>query len=180
MSLSPKKTAPSSSCSDNFLAVVETDENESSWHLKIALVRYYRTDDKTDRQWRVSAGQPQSNPCHELGCRFDPHQSCRWPRTFSGRSRRSGAALAARAKLAALSSADVQNELAALTWDCPPGCEVQKITFARTKSRGWLSHADPPDTDRVLVVSPFLRPDCGFKHRAGNYLNGRATKPNAR
>jgi hypothetical protein len=153
----PQKNRPILKLLDNFLAVVETDENESSWHPKIALVRYYRTNDKTDRQWRVWLGS--RNLTHAMN----------WDAGLTLTSRADGcgqsvagladlaAALAARAKLAAMSSTDVQNELAALTWECPSDCEVQEISLLGPNLAAGFP-TPPADTDRVLVVSPFLDP----------------------
>src|SRR5450756_396659 len=105
----PEKNRPILKLLDNFLAVVETDENESSWHLKIAMVRYYRTNDKTDRQWRVWLGS--RNLTHAMN--WDAGLTLISRADGRGHSVAGladlGAALAARAKLAALSSADVQN-----------------------------------------------------------------------
>ena len=52
----PKAPRPILKLLDQFLHSVETNENERSWHPKIALVRYHRIEDVTDRQWRVWLG----------------------------------------------------------------------------------------------------------------------------
>jgi hypothetical protein len=52
----PRKARSILKLMDNFLGVVSTDESTSSWHPKIALVRYHRVEDPADRQWRVWIG----------------------------------------------------------------------------------------------------------------------------
>jgi hypothetical protein len=153
----PKKARPILKLLDNFLSVVETDQNNSSWHPKVAIVRYHRTDDKTDRQWRVWLGS--RNLTHAMnwdaGLTLTSQDDGRGHPVEGIASL--GAALARRANLTALSSADVQKELATLTWECPPGCDVQKISLLGPDlANGFPS--PPADTDRVLVVSPFLDP----------------------
>jgi len=153
----PPKNRPILKLLDNFLAVVETDENESSWHPKIALVRYHRTDDKTDRQWRVWLGSRNLTTAMnwDAGLTLTSRADGRG-QSVAGLADL-GAALVNRAKLAALSSAEVRNELAALTWECPPGCEVQRISLLGPDlASGFPS--PPTDTEHVLVVSPFLDP----------------------
>jgi hypothetical protein len=153
----PKKARPILKLLDNFLRVIETDQNNSSWHPKVAMVRYQRIDDKTDRQWRVWLGS--RNLTHAMN--WDAGLTLTSQANGRGHPVEGlaslGAALAGRANLTALSSADVQKELATLTWDCPPGCDVQKISFLGPDlANGFPS--PPADTDRVLVVSPFLDP----------------------
>ena len=153
----PQKNRPILKLLDNFLAVVETDEKKSSWHPKIALVRYHRTDDKTDRQWRVWLGS--RNLTHAMN--WDAGLTLTSRADNRGQSVAGladlGAELTTRAKLTALISTDVRKELAALTWECPPGCEVQDISLLGPNlAAGFPS--PPADTERVLVVSPFLDP----------------------
>lgn len=153
----PRKSRPILKLLDKFLAVVETDEKTSSWHPKIALVRYHRNDDKTDRQWRVWLGSRNlTNAMNwDAGLTLTSRADKRG-QSVAGLADL-GAELADRAKLAALSSADVRKELAALTWECPPDCEVQNISLLGPNlAAGFPS--PPTDTEHVLVVSPFLDP----------------------
>src|ERR1017187_7469999 len=41
---------------DKFLSTVVTDERESSFHPKAALLRFHNIDDPEDRQWRIWFG----------------------------------------------------------------------------------------------------------------------------
>lgn len=153
----PRKARSILKLIDNFLRVVSTDENTRSWHPKIALVRYHRVDDSTDRQWRVWIGS--RNLTHALnwdaGLVLTSRADGRG-QTVSGLAELGGD-LATRAKLTALGPAEIQSELAALSWECPAGCEVTQINlFGPHLASGFPS--PPKDIERVLVVSPFLDP----------------------
>lgn len=153
----PRKAHSILKLMDNFLNVVSTDENTSSWHPKIALVRYHHMDDPTDRQWRVWIGS--RNLTHALnwdaGLVLTSRADGRG-QAVSGLAELGGD-LATRAKLTALGPAEIQNELAALSWECPAGCEVMQINlFGPHLASGFPS--PPKDIERVLVVSPFLDP----------------------
>lgn len=153
----PRKACSILKLMDNFVRVVPTDENTRSWHPKIALVRYHRKDDPTDRQWRVWIGSRNLTHAMNLDAglvltsRADGHGQ-----TVSGLSEL-GRDLVARAKLTALVPAEIESELAALSWECPAGCEVKQIDiFGPHFASGFPS--PPKDIERVLVVSPFLDP----------------------
>jgi hypothetical protein len=140
---------------DKFLRTVETDENESSWHPKVALVRYHRVEDPTDRQWRVWLGS------RNLTSAMNWEAGLILTSRADGRGRQVaglaslGAELATRAKLARLSANEVADELAALTWECPPGSEVRTVDlFGPELSKGFPKPLS--DVERVFVVSPFL------------------------
>ena len=153
----PRKARSILKLMDNFLRVVSTDENTRSWHPKIALVRYHRVDDATDRQWRVWIGS--RNLTHALNwdaglvltSRADEHGQAVSGLAELGRD------LAARAKLTSLVPAEIESELVGLSWECPAGCVVTHINlFGPLLASGFPS--PPKDIERVLVVSPFLDP----------------------
>jgi hypothetical protein len=140
---------------DKFLLTVETDENVRSWHPKVALVRHQNIDNEFDRQWRVWLGSRNLTRAMNweaglvLVSRSDGHGV-----RVAGLAEL-GAALAGRANLPTLPAADVIAELAALTWECPPGSEVQNV---RLMGPGLGEGLPKPlaDVERVFVVSPFL------------------------
>ena len=151
----PKAPRPILKLLDQFLHAVETDESESSWHPKIALVRYQRIEDFTDRQWRVWLGS--RNLTHAMNWDAGLILSSRSDRrgqSVDGLAAL-GAKLAERANLASLGAADVARELRALTWECPAGCDVPKVRlFGPNLANGFP--VPPLDTERVIVISPFL------------------------
>ena len=153
----PRKARSILKLMDNFLSFVETDEHHSSWHPKIALVRYHRPDDPTDRQWRVWIGS--RNLTHALNWDAGLILTSRADgqgQTVSGLVEL-GRELAGRSRLAGLGPAEIQSELAVLSWESPAGCEVTQLNlFGPQLTSGFPS--PPGDVDRVLVVSPFLDP----------------------
>jgi hypothetical protein len=66
-----------------------------------------------------------------------------------------GAVLGARANLAMLSAHNLRQELAALTWECPPGSTVHRISMLGPGLTSGFP-LPPADTARMFVVSPFL------------------------
>jgi len=140
---------------DRFVRTVETDEKESSWHPKVVLVRCRRVDDPTDRQWRVWIGSRNLTSAMnwEAGLILVSRADGRGQHIHGLSS--VGASLAARADLPALHSSDVEAELAALTWDCPPGSDVRNVNLL---GPGLIKGfpRPPSDLDRVFAISPFL------------------------
>ena len=140
---------------DKFLRPVDTDENSGSWHPKISLVRYRNVEDSNDRQWRIWLGSRNLTRATnwESGL-FLTSQADGKGQRIEGLAA-VGAELAVRAKLPGLSSKDLRKELADLTWECPPACEVHQISLLGPGlAQGFPQ--PPSDTDRVFVVSPFL------------------------
>ena len=70
---------------DKFLRTVETDENESSWHPKVAMLRFHRNEDVADRHWRIWLGSRNLTKRDELGSRIGPGESSRWARSADWR-----------------------------------------------------------------------------------------------
>jgi hypothetical protein len=140
---------------DKFLKTVDTDENISSFHPKAAFVRYHKIQNVDDRQWRIWLGSRNLT------------RALNWEAGLVLASRSDGKgqdieglagvvqALAARANLRMLPSKKVAAELASLTWECPPGCDVDRISLLGPGlPKGFPEPSS--DTDRMFVVSPFL------------------------
>jgi len=140
---------------DKFLRTVETDETKGSWHPKAALVRYHRVEDATDRQWRVWIGSRNLTSAMnwEAGLVLASRADGRGQQI--GGLASLGAALATRAKLATLDATDVAAEFDALTWECPPGTQVQNVNLLGPELTSGFPNP-PSDVERVFVVSPFL------------------------
>jgi hypothetical protein len=140
---------------DKFVKTIDADETVSSWHPKVAIVRYHNIEDASDRQWRVWLGS--RNLTRSLNWEAGlvlASQSDGKGQHIPGLAV-VGEALAARAKLAPLSAKNVGKELADLTWECPPGSEVRRVSLLGPGlAKGFPQ--PPPDTDRMFVVSPFL------------------------
>jgi len=140
---------------DKFLSTVVTDERESSFHPKAALLRFYNVDDPDDRQWRIWFGSRNLT------------RALNWEAGLVLVSRSDGkgqhieglaaigAALATRAKLAGLTPRGIKSELSKLTWECPPGCEVRRVSLLGPGLEQGFPNP-PADTEHMFVVSPFL------------------------
>jgi hypothetical protein len=140
---------------DKFVKTVDIDETFSSWHPKVSLVRYNNLEDATDLQWRVWVGSRNLT------------RALNWEAGLVLASRSDGKgqhidglaaigeALAVRANLAPLPAKNIGKELADLTWECPPGSEIQRVSLLGPGLAKGFPQA-PPDTDRMFVVSPFL------------------------
>lgn len=140
---------------DKFVKTVDADEAFSSWHPKIALIRYANIEDASDREWRVWLGSRNLTRAlnWEAGLVL-ASQSNGKGQHIAGLAAL-GETLAARANLAALSAKNVGKELAKLTWECPPGSEVHRVSLLGPDlAKGFPQ--PPSDTDRMFVVSPFL------------------------
>ena len=141
---------------DRFLLTVVTDERESSFHPKAALLRFHNLDDPEDRQWRIWFGSRNLT------------RAMNWEAGLVLVSRSDGKgqhiegladaahALAARAKLAALPPRTVKAELSKLTWECPPGCQVKRVSLLGPSLEQGSFPNPPADTERMFVISPFL------------------------
>lgn len=140
---------------DKFVRTIDTDENVSSWHPKVALIRYHNIEDATDHQWRVWLGSRNLT------------RALNWEAGLILVSRSDGKgqhidglaavgeALAVRANLALFPANTLGAELAKLTWDCPPGSEVRRVNLLGPGLTKGLPKP-PSDTERMFVVSPFL------------------------
>jgi len=140
---------------DKFLTTIDTDENSSSWHPKVSMVRYQSVEDANDRQWRIWLGSRNLTKAinWESGL-FLTSQSDGKGQRIEGLPAMA-AELATRARLPGLLPKDIRKELADLTWECPSGCEAHHISLLGPGlAQGFP--LPPSDTDRVFVVSPFL------------------------
>ena len=140
---------------DRFVKTVDADENTSSWHPKVALVRYHNLEEINDRQWRVWLGSRNLT------------RALNWEAGLVLASRSDGKgqhidglahlgqALAVRAKLAEFSAKSVAMELAKLTWECPPGSKVHRVSLLGPDlAKGFPK--PPSDVERMFIISPFL------------------------
>jgi hypothetical protein len=140
---------------DRFLLTVVTDERESSFHPKAAILRFHSVDDPDDSQWRIWFGS------RNLTRAMNWESGLVLVSRSDGKGQHIeglaavGEALAKRAKLAALTPRSVKAELSKLTWECPPGCEVRRVSFLGPGLEQGFPNP-PADTERMFVVSPFL------------------------
>jgi hypothetical protein len=140
---------------DKFVKTVDTNETIHSWHPKIALVRYQQMEDAADSQWRVWIGSRNLT------------RALNWEAGLTLTSRSDGKGqvvdglpevgqqLALRANLAMLPAKRLRAELSRLTWECPPGCDVHRVSLLGPGLSKGLP-TPPSDTDQMFVISPYL------------------------
>jgi hypothetical protein len=140
---------------DRFILEVPTDEQKSSFHPKISLIRYQEIDRAESFFWRLWLGSKNLT------------RSFNWEAgiVLEGRTNSDGqrissllpiaADLARRAKLSCLSAKKVENEMHSLTWQAPEGCHVNEIRFMQPGQPGGYPQV-ANDAKRLIVVSPFL------------------------
>jgi hypothetical protein len=151
---------------DKFLATVPEDETTSSFHPKAALLRFHKIDDPSDRQWRIWFGSRNLT------------RALNWEAGLVLISRSDGKgqpveglaavveALAARARPSEGTPRSASAELSKLTWECPAGCEVKRVSLLGP-GLGQGFPEPPSDADRMFVVSPFL--DVKTVRKAGRW-----------
>ena len=162
----PAKQFPILKLLDKFLRTVALDETESSFHAKAALIRFHKLDDRSETQWRIWFGS--RNLTRALNWETGLVLASR----PDGKGQKIdglagvGEAFAARAKLVGLTPGRVRAEVSKLTWECPPGCEVTRVSFLGPgRDNGFPK--PPADTERMFMVSPFL--DAATVRAAGKW-----------
>ncbi len=140
---------------DEFIKPIDMDERESSWHAKLALIRFQSRTAPEEIQWRIWIGSRNLT------------RAMNWDAGFAMASRLDGggqsvaglsslgAELARRAGMKQLTADKVSHELGALTWDCPPGCDVLEIKLLGLIREGNLPSPEG-ETSSIHVISPFV------------------------
>ena len=148
-------TKPILKLMDRFLTTVVMDETQGSFHAKVALLRFQNVQNAEDRQWRIWLGS------RNLTRAFNWETGLVLVSRADGKGQEIeglphlGEAMAKRAKLPGLLPRSVRSELGKLTWECPPGCEIRRVSLLG-EGPGQGFPQPPTDTERMFVVSPFL------------------------
>jgi len=140
---------------DRFLTTVDADEAIASWHPKIAMIRYYSLEDPKNLHWRIWIGSCNLTRSHnwESGLVLISRSDGKG-QAIEGLSD-TAQALAARAKLPMLPARRLGAEFSKLTWDCPTGSTVHRISFLGPERAGGFPEP-AANIDRMFIVSPFL------------------------
>lgn len=140
---------------DKFLSTVVTDERESSFHPKAAFLRFRKIDDQNDFQWRIWLGSRNLTRAlnWEAGLVLVSRSDGKGQHIDGLAS--VGETLGVHAKLPGLSARNIKAELSKLKWECPPGCEVRRLSLLGSGPEHSFP-VPPADVERVFVVSPFL------------------------
>jgi hypothetical protein len=151
----PNTARPVLKLLDRFVKTVDTDENVSSWHPKAALIRFHNAENPIDYQWRVWLGSRNLTRAlnWEAGLVLTSRSDGKGQK-IEGLAA-TGELLAKRANLAMFPPGKLGKELAKLTWECPPGSVVHRVTLLGPGlAKGFPK--PPSDTERMFIVSPFL------------------------
>jgi hypothetical protein len=151
----PNSSRPILKLLDRFMKTVDVDERVSSWHPKAALIRFQNVEDSSDFHWRLWLGS--RNLTRALNWDAGLVLTSR----SDGKGQHieglaaTGESLAARANLADFPARKLARELAKLTWECPPGSAVHRVTLLGPGlAKGFPKPSS--DTDRMFIVCPFL------------------------
>lgn len=137
---------------DQFVREVDFDEATHSWHPKAALVRTRSTDGEIG--WRLWIGSRNLTECvnRDIGLLLVSGANGGAPIPGADELAR---AMADRAALRGLRSASLAATIAKVTWRPPAGVRVERIRWSAGTGDQPVP-VPPPETDEVVVVSPFI------------------------
>jgi hypothetical protein len=137
---------------DQFVREVDFDEETHSWHPKAALVRTRSADGEIG--WRLWIGSRNLTECvnRDIGLLLVSSGKGGAPILGADALAR---ALADRAALKGLRSATLAATIGKIAWRPPAGVGVERIRWSAGVG-GQPIPVPPPQTDEVVVVSPFI------------------------
>lgn len=137
---------------DQFVREVDFDEATHSWHPKAALVRTRSMDGEIG--WRLWIGSRNLTECvnRDIGLLLVSGANGGAPIPGADELAR---AMADRAALRGLRSASLAATIAKVAWRPPAGVRVERIRWSAGTGDQPVP-VPPPETDEVVVVSPFI------------------------
>ncbi|MER2534017.1 MAG: phospholipase D family protein [Rhizobiaceae bacterium] len=137
---------------DQFVREVDFDEATHSWHPKAALVRTRSKDGEIG--WRLWIGSRNLTECvnRDIGLQLVSGANGGAPIPGADELAR---AMADRAALRGLRSASLAATIAKVAWRPPAGVRVERIRWSAGTGDQPVP-VPPPETDEVVVVSPFI------------------------
>jgi hypothetical protein len=137
---------------DQFVREVDFDEATHSWHPKAALLRTRSVDGEIG--WRLWIGSRNLTECvnRDIGLLLLSGANGGAPIHGADELAR---ALADRAALKGLRSASLAATIAKVAWRPPAGVRVERIRWSAGTGNQSVP-VPPPETDEVVVVSPFI------------------------
>lgn len=137
---------------DQFVREVDFDEATHSWHPKAALVRTRSVDGEIG--WRLWIGSRNLTEClnRDIGLLLVSGANGGAPIPGADELAR---AMADRAALRSLRSASLAATIAKVAWRPPAGVRVERIRWSAGTGDQPVP-VPPPETDEVVVVSPFI------------------------
>ncbi len=156
---------------DQFIQEVRANEEEGSWHPKVALVRYVRATDKAV-QWRLWMGSRNLTRDYSFDIGFTLVTGDSGTGAKVAGIEHLGRTLAEMSQISRYKPHAIQRELADARWSLPAGMLVRSVDFRPGGRQRTLPEA-PADLEELLVISPFL--DGGTVRTLGSW-GGTATK----
>lgn len=152
----PKRIPPLAGILDQFIHEIDFDEEERSWHPKLALVQF--ANEGGEPEWRLWLGSRNLTTAvnRDFGLLLtstgDPkaQNASSIPGTGELATR-----LAAYAKLDAFRAPKMKSVVGAIRWIQPDRLVVERITLTDGDGKA-VGPTPPDDLDEVIAVSPFL------------------------
>lgn len=149
----PKKLPSLMGILDRFIQEVHQDENQGSWHPKIALIKY-GSESGENSKWRLWIGSRNLSQTMSWEAGLVLYSSIEGLGQKIPGIADLGMALAKMAGLKSLNADRVFRELQQITWQAPGDIQVESIQFLLPGSR--RSYPDEPSgIHKLVVVSPF-------------------------
>jgi hypothetical protein len=151
----PKRIPGLAGILDQFIREIDFDEDEQSWHPKIALVRLSNGADS--EEWRLWLGSRNLTAAmnREVGLLLTSSDDSKSDATSVAGTGYMAARLAEHAKLDGFRPSKLKTVLDKVRWDQPAKLRVERITLTKGKDRA-AAFPKIEEADEVIAVSPFL------------------------
>lgn len=151
----PKRIPGLAGILDQFIREIDFDEDERSWHPKIALMQF--SNGVASEQWRLWLGSRNLTAAmnREFGLLLtssDDPKSAATPVAGTGEM---AVRLAEHAKLDGFRPSKLRTLLDKVRWDQPDKLRVERVTLTEGKN-GAAAFPKIDEADEVIAVSPFL------------------------
>lgn len=151
----PKRIPGLAGILDQFIREIDFDEDERSWHPKIALVRF--SNGENSEQWRLWLGSRNLTAAmnREFGLLLTSNYDPKSDAMSVAGTGEVAARLAELAKLDGFRPSKLKAVLDKVRWDQPDKLRVERITLTGGKDSA-AAFPNIEEADEVIAVSPFL------------------------
>ncbi|AVT79662.1 phospholipase D family protein [Rhodopseudomonas palustris] len=151
----PKRIPGLAGILDQFIREIDFDEDERSWHPKIALVRF--SNGANSEQWQLWLGSRNLTAAmnREFGLFLTSNHDPKSDAMSVAGTGEMAARLAEHAKLDGFRPTKLKAVLDKMRWDQPNKLRVERITLTKGKN-GAAALPNIEEADEVIAVSPFL------------------------
>lgn len=151
----PKRIPGLAGILDQFIREIDFDEDEQSWHPKIALVRF--SNGGPGEEWRLWIGSRNLTAAmnREFGLLLTSSDDLKSDAVPVAGMGEMAARLAEHAKLDGFRPSKLKTAFDKARWIQPDKLRVERITLTKSKENG-ASFPTVEEADEVIAVSPFL------------------------